>query len=69
MPLHKDLLCAAKHSVALPKTEVKARPWEKRLVDESCGSDVKALLQKAKEWEIKYLRSLSKYGTVYVTTA
>ena len=66
MPLHKDMLCAAKHSVTLPKTEVKARPWEKKLVDESCGSDVKALLQKAKEWEIKYIQSLSKYGTVYI---
>ena len=62
MPLHKDLLCTAKHTMSLPKTEVKPRPWENRLVDESCGSDVKVLLQKAKEWETKYTQNLPKPG-------
>ena len=62
MPLHKELLCSAKHTVSLPSTEVKSRPWEHRLVDESCGSDVQVLLQKGKEWETKYMRSLPKPG-------
>ena len=61
--LHKELLCPSKHTVSLPKTQVKSQPWEHRLVDESCGNDVQVLLQKGKEWESKYLQSLPKPGT------
>ena len=39
---------------------MKAKPWEKRLVDESCGTEVQSLLKKAKEWEGKYLSALPK---------
>jgi tetratricopeptide (TPR) repeat protein len=60
--LHKELLCPAKHTVSLPKTQVKPRPWENRLVDESCGSDPQDLLKKGREWETKYLESLPKPG-------
>ena len=62
MPLHRELLCPSKHTVSLPKTEVKSQSWEQRLVDESCGNDVQALLQKGKEWEKKYLQSLPRPG-------
>ena len=62
MALHKELLCPAKHPVSLPKTQVKSRPWENRLVDESCGSDLQDLLKKGREWETKYLESLPRPG-------
>lgn len=60
--LHRELLCPSKHTVSLPKTQVKSQPWEHRLVDESCGNDVQVLLQKGKEWETKYIQSLPKQG-------
>ena len=42
--------------------QVKLKSWEKRLVDELCGSDVKQLLKKAEEWETQYLKALPKPG-------
>lgn len=43
-------------------SQVKLKSWEKRLVDELCGSDVKQLLKKAEEWETQYLKALPKPG-------
>ena len=43
-------------------SQVKLKPWEQRLVDESCGSELQSLLKKAKEWENKYLAALPKPG-------
>ena len=85
MPLHKEFLCTAKHSVSIKKQEVcgyiaghlikcinvydavqvKLKSWEKRLVDELCGSDVKQLLKKAEEWEDQYLKALPKPGIAF----
>lgn len=83
MPLHKEFLCTAKHSVSIKKeqvctltqhytttvianimvaVQVKLKSWEKRLVDELCGNDVKQLLKKAEEWEAQYLKALPKPG-------
>lgn len=62
MALHRELLCPSKHTVSLSKSVVKPQPWEHRLIDESCGNDVQALLQKGREWESKYLQSLPKPG-------
>ena len=79
MPLHKEMLCTAKHSISIKKQEVrvhrlcdqfcyifalqvKLKSWEKRLVDELCGSDVKQLLKKAEDWENQYLKALPKPG-------
>ena len=42
--------------------QVKLKPWERRLVDESLGSDVKSLLSKATDWEARYLNALPKSG-------
>lgn len=42
--------------------QVKAKPWERRLVDESYGSNVPSLLKKASEWEVQYLKALPKPG-------
>ena len=67
MGLHKDLLCPSQHTpLSLPKNQVKKpQTWQQRLVDESCGNDVKALLQKGKEWEVKYLQNLPRPG-IYI---
>ncbi len=40
--------------------QVKAKGWEKRLIDESYGTDARSLVTKAKEWESKYLTALPK---------
>lgn len=48
--------------------QVKARPWEKRLVDESCGREVKELLQKAAQSESDYLKALAQPGTTHIAT-
>jgi len=42
--------------------QVKAKPWERRLVDESYGSNVPSLLKKASELEVQYLKALPKPG-------
>jgi len=42
--------------------QVKAKPWERRLVDESYGSNVPSLLKKASELEVQYLKALPKTG-------
>ncbi len=39
---------------------MKTKGWEKRLVDESHGTDARSLLSKAKEWEARYLAALPK---------
>jgi tetratricopeptide (TPR) repeat protein len=44
--------------------QVESRTWEKRLVDETIGTDVAELAKSAVEWEEKYLRSLPYPGTV-----
>lgn len=62
MALHKEVLCPSKHTISLPKKEVKSQPWEHRLVDESCGNEVQTLLKKGKEWEAKYIQGLPKPG-------
>ena len=41
---------------------MKLKSWEKRLVDEQCGSDTKQLLKNAEQWEAKYLNALPKPG-------
>jgi len=43
-------------------TQVKTKPWECRLVDESYGSNVPSLLKKASELEVQYLKALPKPG-------
>ena len=43
--------------------QIKVKPWEKSLVDDSLGADVKSLLRKAEELELQYLQSLPKPGT------
>ena len=42
--------------------QVKLKSWEKRLVDDQCGSDTKQLLKNAEQWEVKYLNALPKPG-------
>lgn len=41
---------------------MKTKSWERSLVDDSLGNDVKGLLKKAEEWEKEYLKSLPKPG-------
>jgi len=42
--------------------QVKVKPWERRLVDESYGNQVASLLKKASEHEEQYLKALPKPG-------
>ena len=42
--------------------QVKLKPWERRLVDESYGNQVSSLLKKASEREEQYLKALPKPG-------
>lgn len=48
--------------------QVKLKSWEKRLVDELSGSDVKQLLSKAEDWESQYLKALPKPGNMRLYT-
>ena len=48
--------------------QVKKRPWEKRLVDESCGREVVELLKKAALSERDYLKALPQAGTTHNAT-
>ena len=41
---------------------MKPKPWEQRLVDESCDNELQSLHKKAKEWEAKYLTALPRPG-------
>lgn len=43
--------------------QVTAKFWEKRLIDETIGSNVNDLMKMGSDWEEKYRHSLPSSGT------
>lgn len=67
MPVKKHAVRLINNDIRYPShtymLQVTAKFWEKRLIDETIGSDANDLMKMGSDWEEKYRHSLPSSGT------